>query len=247
MRALTDWRRYLHGSSTPFEIFSDHKNLQYFMTNQKLNRRQARWSLELAEFNFTLIHKPGSTMICADALSRRPNYDKGDNDNSDITLLKPEHICRHETSYLPSPLVEDIKWEKMALDVAWKKHRHLCGWTYADGTLCWYNHIYVPDSGSLRQRVLRENHDVITVGHPGRSKMIELIQHDFWWPSLAKDVRNYVDGCPTCQKTKPLCQKPHGLLAPNEIPHGYWEIISCDFIVDLPRSKGFDSIMVCVD
>jgi hypothetical protein len=83
MRALEDWRRYLHGSPTPFEIFSDHKNLQYFMTNQKLNPRQARWSLELAEFNFTLIHKPGSTMICADALSRRPDYDKGDSDNSD--------------------------------------------------------------------------------------------------------------------------------------------------------------------
>jgi hypothetical protein len=247
MRALADWRRYLHGSSTPFEIFSDHKNLQYFMTNQKLNRRQARWSLELAEFNFTLIHKPGSTMICADALSRRPDYEKGDDDNSDITLLKPEHIRRHETSYLPSALVEDIKREKTALDVAWEKHRHLHGWTYADGTLCWYNRIYVPNSGSLRERVLRENHDVITVGHPGRSKTIELIQRDFWWPSLAKDVQKYVDGCPTCQKTKPLRQKPRGLLTPNEIPHGYWEIISCDFIVDLPRSKGFDSIMVCVD
>jgi hypothetical protein len=85
------------------------------------------------------------------------------------------------------------------------------------------------------------------MGHPGRSKTLELIQHDFWWPSLAKDVRAYVDGCPTCQKTKPLHQKPHGLLAPNEIPNGYWEIISCDFIVDLPRSRGFDSIMVCVD
>jgi hypothetical protein len=56
-----------------------------------------------------------------------------------------------------------------------------------------------------------------------------------------------VDGCPTCQRTKPLRQKPHGLLTPNEIPRGYWEIISCDFIVDLPRSRGFDSIMVCVD
>jgi len=87
----------------------------------------------------------------------------------------------------------------------------------------------------------------LTAGHPGHSKTIELIQWDFWWPSLAKDTQVYVDGCPTCQKTKPLWQKPQGLLTPNEIPHGYWEIISCDFIIDLLRSKGFDSLMVCID
>ena len=69
MHALADWRQYLHGSMSPFEIYSDHKNLQYFMTNQKLNCQQACWFLELVEFNFTLIHKPGSSMICADALS----------------------------------------------------------------------------------------------------------------------------------------------------------------------------------
>lgn len=53
MRALSEWQKYLHGS--PFEIHSDHKNLQYFMSNQKLNRRQAHWALELSEFNFSLL------------------------------------------------------------------------------------------------------------------------------------------------------------------------------------------------
>jgi hypothetical protein len=217
------------------------------MTNQKLNRRQARWSLELAEFNFELVHKPGSSMICADALSRRPDFDKGGDDNTDITLLKAEHIRRHEITYHTNSLVDEIKTHKSALKDAFEKHRHLHGWTYANEIVCWYNRVYVPNSSSLRERIIRESHDSLTAGHPGRSKTLELIQRDFWWPSLAKGVRAYVDGCPTCQKTKLLHQKPHGLLAPNEIPNGYWEIISCDFIVDLPRSRGFDSIMVCVD
>jgi len=156
MHALADWRRYLHGSATPFEIFSDHKNLQYFMTNQKLNRRQARWSLELAEFNFTLIHKPGSSMICADALSRRPDYDKGDSDNTDITLLKPEHIRRFEVTYQTNLIVDEIQKHGTALEEAFTKHRHLRGWTYMDGVLCWYNRIYVPDADSLRERIIRE-------------------------------------------------------------------------------------------
>ena len=43
------------------------------MTKQNLNRRQARWAAELAEFDFLLHYKKGSTMGQSDALSRRPD------------------------------------------------------------------------------------------------------------------------------------------------------------------------------
>jgi hypothetical protein len=55
------------------------------------------------------------------------------------------------------------------------------------------------------------------------------------------------NGCITCQRTKPLRQKPLGLLSPNEVPENFWQIISCDFVTDLPSSKGFNAVMVCVD
>ena len=42
IRCLEAWRHYLEGAKLEFEIWTDHKNLQYFMTSQKLNRRQAR-------------------------------------------------------------------------------------------------------------------------------------------------------------------------------------------------------------
>jgi len=48
MRALEDWRHFVEGAEHRCEIWTDHKNLQYFMTAKKLNRRQARWSLLLA-------------------------------------------------------------------------------------------------------------------------------------------------------------------------------------------------------
>jgi len=51
----------------------DHKNLEYFMKAQKLNRRQARWALYLLGFDFALKHVPGTKMGKADSLSRRPN------------------------------------------------------------------------------------------------------------------------------------------------------------------------------
>jgi len=68
---LEDWRYYLEGTKKEFEIWTDHKNLQYFMSSQKLNHRQARWALYLSRFNFVLKHVPGKSMGKVDSLSRR--------------------------------------------------------------------------------------------------------------------------------------------------------------------------------
>jgi len=81
---LEAWRHYLKGAKLEFEIWTDHKNLQYFMISQKLNCRQARWALYLSRFNFTLKHVPGKSMGKADRLSRRPNWQEGvEKDNED--------------------------------------------------------------------------------------------------------------------------------------------------------------------
>ncbi|KAH9271466.1 hypothetical protein BASA83_006318 [Batrachochytrium salamandrivorans] len=53
------WRHFLQGGHHPVTVLCDHKNLEYFMTTKKLTRRQARWSLELSEYDFTLTHRPG--------------------------------------------------------------------------------------------------------------------------------------------------------------------------------------------
>ena len=247
MRALSEWRKYLHGSPTPFEIFSNHKNLQYFMTNQKLNHRQACWSLELSKFNFNLVHKPGSSMVFSDALSHCPDYNTGSEDNQNVTVLSPSHIRHSFTCYAPNSIVENIREHATINKDTFKKNSSLPSWSFDDGLTTWHNHIVVPNVDSLHEKILKENHDSISAGHPGCAKTTELIQQDFWWPTITKDCHAYIDGCPICQRTKPLQQKPLGLLCPNKIPDNNWQIISCDFVTDLPRSKGFNSVMVCVD
>ena len=42
IRGLEAWRHLLEGAQYKFEVWTDHKNLEYFMKAQKLNRRQAR-------------------------------------------------------------------------------------------------------------------------------------------------------------------------------------------------------------
>ena len=94
VRALEAWRHFLQGSPHPAEILSDHKNLTYFRTAQKLNRRQARWHLFLSEFNIVIKHQPGKSLTQADALSRRSGHDGGENDNKDVVLLGPELFAK---------------------------------------------------------------------------------------------------------------------------------------------------------
>ena len=48
VRALEEWRHLVEGVEHHCEIWTDHKNLQYFMMAKKLNRRQARRSLLIA-------------------------------------------------------------------------------------------------------------------------------------------------------------------------------------------------------
>ncbi len=90
MDSIDDWRQYLLGATETVEVFTDHQNLQYFRKPQNLNRRQARWVIQLAEYDIQMIHKPGRTMGKANALSRITGLKKGEKDNENIVLLKPE-------------------------------------------------------------------------------------------------------------------------------------------------------------
>ena len=89
VQALEEWRHFLEGTEHQFEIWMDHKNLEYFMTAKKLNRRQAWWLLLLARFDFLLHHQPGKTMGKSDALSRRSDHGSSTDDNWNLTLLTP--------------------------------------------------------------------------------------------------------------------------------------------------------------
>ena len=42
IQGLESWRHLLEGAQFKFEIWTDHKNLEYFMKAQNLNQRQAR-------------------------------------------------------------------------------------------------------------------------------------------------------------------------------------------------------------
>jgi len=90
---LEEWRHFLEGARHPVKIWTDHKNLEYFMMAKKLNHCQTCWSLYLARFDFKLIYRPGYSMGKPDALSQRPDHSNGASDNKDVVLLRLELIA----------------------------------------------------------------------------------------------------------------------------------------------------------
>ena len=87
---LEKWRYFLEGAQNPVEIWTDYKNLEYFMTAKKLNCHQAHWSLYLAHFDFKLIYCPERSMGKPDVLLWRLDHGNGASDNEDVVLLQLE-------------------------------------------------------------------------------------------------------------------------------------------------------------
>ena len=73
-------------------VFSDHKNLTYFRTAQKLNDRQARGSLYLLEFDIKLVHLPGTQMVQSNALSPRPDHGIDESTRREKQTLLPDNM-----------------------------------------------------------------------------------------------------------------------------------------------------------
>ena len=69
--ALQKLDHYLHG--TQFVIKTDHKPLKYLLESPMQNKKIQLWALSMAGYNCTIEYIAGTTNICADLLSRRPD------------------------------------------------------------------------------------------------------------------------------------------------------------------------------
>uniref|UniRef100_A0A8C6NV81 Gypsy retrotransposon integrase-like protein 1 n=1 Tax=Nothobranchius furzeri TaxID=105023 RepID=A0A8C6NV81_NOTFU len=107
------------------------------------------------------------------------------------------------------------------------------------------NEIFVPTS--TRGPLIHWAHTAKFSIHPGLGRTISLIRRTFWWPSMYRDVKEYISACQVCARHKSSNQHPQGLLQPLPVPHRPWSHIALDFVTGLPLSKGFTVILTIVD
>jgi len=254
--ALQHWCYYLEGAKHTVTVFTDHKNLEVFMSSKVLNRRQARWAELLAGYNFVLAHIPGPTNP-ADGPSHRPNYAE-DQDLPVGTLLPPSscpHILNISTvakhNYRFSASLSVFTPLRMRLINVLRSDPVVCAqkqrtdppYAWRNDLLCHNTAIYIPES--LRLEMLHMHHDDPLTGHFGESRTLELLSWNYWFPSMALYVKNYVSTWNP--RAKPSRHQRHSELMPLPVPAGPWKGITCDFITDLPTSKGYDTLLIFVD
>jgi RNase H-like domain found in reverse transcriptase/Reverse transcriptase (RNA-dependent DNA polymerase)/Integrase zinc binding domain/PHD-finger len=66
--ATHKFRYYLHGRR--FQVFTDHKSLEWLQQTRFENAKVERWALRLQEFQFDIAHVAGEKNVVADCLSR---------------------------------------------------------------------------------------------------------------------------------------------------------------------------------
>jgi RNase H-like domain found in reverse transcriptase len=149
IRGLLAWRHLLVGSPHKIRVLTDHSNLKYYRHLQKISHRVARYLPKMAEFDFELIYKPGTTNK-ADHLSRRPDYDDGSLDNQDVTVLPPHLFIHAATVSDLEQLVLDAQLASPDLLRTWASHFHL---TESDSA--WYrgSALVVMEDNELRREV----------------------------------------------------------------------------------------------
>jgi Integrase zinc binding domain/RNase H-like domain found in reverse transcriptase len=191
-----------------FDILTDHKALEYFMTTKKLNARQARWAEFLSQFYFLIRYRPGKQNILADVLTRK-HETKGSKDKDGHrlqVLLKPDcleaGVAPEETDYRSTEIlmlieptmtiVERVIAENQTASLleeyrakARKGHR---GWQLENDRLLFRGRLVVPDEGDLRARLLDEIHRQTSTAHPGQRKTKRLLQNRYYWPTWNMDV-----------------------------------------------------------
>jgi hypothetical protein len=115
VNTLDHWRQYLAGSPHKIIIHSDHQNLLYWKEPHKISQRVAREVFMLSEYNFEICHIKGVANRQADALSRHPDYDQGQNDNQDIMVL-PEQVFARAIEVLPDHMTQQESTLKPWID-----------------------------------------------------------------------------------------------------------------------------------
>ncbi|XP_062103998.1 uncharacterized protein LOC133815138 [Humulus lupulus] len=86
------------------------------------------------------------------------------------------------------------------------------------GFLRYKDGICVPNNDEIKEIIIKEAHKTPYSLYPGLTKMCQDLKALYWWPSMKKDIDEFVARCLTCQQVKVQHQRPRRLLQLLYVP-----------------------------
>ncbi|PNX97560.1 retrotransposon-related protein, partial [Trifolium pratense] len=234
--AIQHWRHYLLGRR--FIVYSDQKSLRHLLQQRITTSNQQEWMAKLLGFDFEVIYKVGVENKVADALSRK-------HEEAEVKTLLSYPIWTQggqlQQEIMQDPVLKQIV-EAIQSDPMSKP-----GFTIKGGILFYKNRLVISAKSPMIDDLLKDFHSSPSGGHSGYLRTYRRMAGTLYWQGMMKRVQEFIKACDTCQRQKYAATTPSGLLQPLPIPGLVWSEISMDFITNLPKSNGYEAILVVVD
>jgi len=125
-------------------------------------------------------------------------------------------------------------------------------WTLNSQEIIKYNEsLYVSEDLSVREKLLKHHHDNLLTRHFDADKISELLDCKYYWKSMIKNVKKYINTCDICQSVKMKRHLSYDKLKSLFQLTDSWKEITINFITDLSSSKWkevvYDLILVIVN
>ncbi|WVZ78975.1 hypothetical protein U9M48_026610 [Paspalum notatum var. saurae] len=233
--AVEKWKQYLHYQE--FTILTDHKSLAY-LTEQHLHSDLQRKAMSrLMGLQFKIVYKKGKENIAADALSRLPHLMA----LQSVSVVQPVWLQEVLNSY-----TTDSRAQQLLAQLAVHSPSEE-GYSIDNGLIKYKDKVWLGNNSAIQTKIIAALHSTPIGGHSGINTTYYRVKKLFAWKGLKSHVESFVKQCSVCQQAKHSLTHPAGLLQPLPIPNGAWQDISMDFIEGLPKSEGFNAILVVVD
>lgn len=232
--AVEKWRQYLQGKE--FIIKTDHKSLAYLTEQNLHSEMQRRAMTRLMGLQFKVVYRKGKENWAADALSRVGHLFA----LQAVSTVQPVWVQDLVNSY-----ATDSNAHNLLRQLAVHSPNDQ-GYTL-EGLIKFRGKLWVAQNSALQTKIIAVFHSSPMGGHSGIQATYHRVKKLFHWKGLKMDVEDFVKQCTVCQQAKHSNTLPAGLLQPSPIPAGAWQNISMDFIEGLPKSEGYEVILVVVD
>ncbi|GAU12466.1 hypothetical protein TSUD_229990, partial [Trifolium subterraneum] len=234
--AIQHWRPYLLGRK--FTVYTDQKSLRQLMQQRIVTAEQQNWAAKLLGYDFDIIYKQGKLNKGADALSRMYEGAEFQAITSYAQWDQKQQIIRE---------VQQDEKLQVIIKALQQDPNAKPGYAYRQGVLLYNGRLVLSNHSQLIPMMLQEFHATSQGGHSGFYKTYRRIAANVYWSGMKGTIQEFVRSCDICQRQKYMATAPGGLLQPLPIPEQVWDDISMDFITGLPKSRGYEAILVVVD